>query len=277
MNRVFFWGSTVFWVLMMSLLIRNDILPLYVPEDNPGYDAVLRGIDSPKVREMVVYKDGQEVGTSSTTIVPRPDGSYSIQNGTSIEIPIGPAVSKIQATAEVTLDKDKEFDRLFLSVNALGVHAGVSGQRVADKIELEVDLNGQIYNEELPYERGVMASYFEPFAVGSRLRVGQVWHTKILDPMSRRFTTAEMRVVGKETIELSLREGEPLGKFDTYKIVMDWGTTRLSAWATEKGEVLKQETPLGYTLVYRETEDDDSTARSVEILRRQMRRQRSNP
>jgi hypothetical protein len=255
----------------MALLLRNDILPNYVVRDNAGYDAVVRGVEAPVVREMIVYKDDQEVGSSQTRIIPAADGTYTISNVTSIEVRLGVLVSKVQAILDVYLDKDKELTKLNLIVNALGAHASATGQREGNRLKVNAVLNGQVFEEELPYENGLVSSYFEPFAVGTRLKVGQVWHTKVLDPLSQQFTTAQVRVVGTETLELSLRANEPKQKIETYKIVMDWGTSHLQAWATEKGVILKEETPLGYTLVYRESPPDDTPPGSVEILRREMR------
>jgi len=272
MSRILFWVSTAFWLVMMGLLIRNEILPNYTVEENAGYASIVRGIQGTEAWEMAVFKDGEEVGTSHTTVDPKQDGSYVISNGTNIEVRLGMLVSKVQATLEVYVGKDKELDRLFLTVAALGSRADLTGVREGDKLKIKAALNGQTFEEEMPYENGLVSSYFEPFAVGRRLKVGQAWRTRMLDPLSQKFTNAEVKVVGKETLKLALKKGEAERTFETYKIVMDWGTNRLQAWATEDGRVLKEETPLGYTLVYREASDDDSAAGSVEILRREMRR-----
>jgi len=276
MARVFFWTSTAFWLVMMALLFRSDILPSYLVGDSTGYRAVIGDAEAPVVREMAVYdKEGQEVGVSQTAITPSPDGTYAISNVTSIELRLGMVLSRVTALLDVRLDSRKELTNLTLDVNALGARASATGVREGDKLKLKATLNGQPFEQELPYENGLISSYFEPFSLGSRLKVGQVWHTRILDPLSQKFTTAEIRVVGRETIELSLRKGEPKQPIDTYKVVMDWGTTRISAWATDKGVVLKEETPLGYTLVYREMTPDDTPAGDIEVLRREMRRPES--
>lgn len=263
MNRLFFWLSAGLWLVMMGLLLRSDVLPDYLAKDNPGYGALLRGVDAPVIRNMAVFKDNEEVGSSQTTITPHADGTYSIANVTSIELRLGMLVSRVRALLDVSLDKDKELEKLELSADVLGSRATATGTRQGDKLKITASLNGQIFQDELPYENGLVSSYFEPFALGTRLRVGQVWHTKILDPLSQQFTTAQVRVTGTETLELKLSPNEPATKFSTYKVVMDWGTSRLQAWAAEDGLILKQETPLGYTLVYRRPEEDDTASGSI--------------
>jgi len=272
-GRLAFWVSAAFWLVMMAMLVRVDVLPNYIVEDNPGYEALLRGVESPIVREMDVYQGSEKVGTSTTTITPASDGTYTISNGTTLKIKIAMIESRVQALLDVNLDKQKELDKVFLNMSFLGKRADLSGVREGDKLKLSLNLNGQVYKEEFPYENGIISSYFEPFALGSRLKVGQVWHTRYLDPLSQKFQTAEVKVVGRETLEISLKEGEKPRKVSAYKIVTKWGTTELRAWATDTGVVLKEETPLGYTLVYRENDENDTTGRSIKVLRREMRGQ----
>jgi len=271
MNKWGLWLSTAFWLVMMGFLVFYDVLPDYTVKAGNGYDAVLRGVEAPIVRDMVVLKGDTEVGTSQTTITPSADGTYTISNVTNVDLQVGMFVTPVKATTQVYLDETRELTKLALAASIGGKRADVSGVRIGDRLILSVVLNRQQYEYDLPYENGVISSYFEPFSAGSRLKVGQTWRTKMLDPLSQKFTTAEVQVVGKETLELSLRKGDPKRRMETYKLVMNWGTSQLAAWATEDGVILKQETPLGYTLVYRESEGDDQTQERDEVLRPEVR------
>jgi hypothetical protein len=255
MSKAAFWLAMAFWVVMMTLLIRVDILPDYQVEENPGYRDVVKHVDAPVTRAMAVFQGDEEVGTSHTVITPASDGSVKITNFTSLAVHIAVFESRVNAVLDVTIDPNHELDKLDLTVSSGDKHANVKGRRRGDRVFLDADLNGNRFAEEIPYQSGMISSYFEPFGFGAELKVGQKWHTRLLDPLEQKTVDASVEVVGKETINLSLRDGEPPKPMEAYHVVMRYGTIMLNAWATQNGVVLKEETPLGYTLVYREADD----------------------
>lgn len=257
MNRIALWLSSAFWLVMMGLLFKVDILPDYIVEDNPGYEAVVRRADTPISRTMAVFDGDTRVGTSETLIDPQPDGSYAVRNITKLTVKMGFVQSRVSAVLSVNLDKDTQLSELFLDVDVGGQRAEVNGRRKGDNLVLDITLAGETFQQVIPYDNSVIASYFNPFPLGARLKIGQSWRTKFLDPLSQRSKAVEIKVVARETIALSLRDGEPPRQYDTYKVVTTWDGKELAAWATEDGLVLKEETPLGYTLVYREDSKDD--------------------
>jgi len=258
MNKIALWLSTAFWLSMMALLFKVDVLPRYVVEDEPGYETVIRGIEAPILRSMAVLHEGREVGTSDTVITPEPEGTWSIANVTSIKVKVlGLVESRVTAVLNISLDKDKQLSDLFLDVD-LGSdqRAELHGTREGDELRLEFRMGEMVLNETIPYDDAIISSYFNPFPLGARLKVGQSWRTKFLDPISQKAQSVEVKVVGREPIEIAVRRGEPPVSFNAYKVVTNWNGMELAAWATEEGVVLKEETPLGYTLVYREAGDD---------------------
>ena len=258
MSRIALWLSTVFWLVMMFLLFRADVLPNYTAADNPGYDTVVSKIEAPVSRIMAVMQGDEEVGESTTIINPEPDGTYFISNVTELWVKMGMFQSKLSAVLNVTLDADKQLDKVFFDVN-LGAKgsAQIKGKRMNDKLILEIEFAGETFREILPYDNTIISSYFNPFPMGARLKVGQEWRTKFLDPLSGGTKVAIIKVVAKETIKIAVRKGEEPREFSTYKIVTEWNSMTLNAWATPDGVVLKEETPLGYTLVYRESDEND--------------------
>lgn len=257
MNKLALWLSTAFWLVMMGLLFKVDVLPKYTIEDEPGYETVITGINAPIFRSMAVFKGREEVGTSDTVISPEPDGTYSIVNVTTLKVKIGFIESKVSAVLNVSLDEEKQLSELFLDVDLGGAQrAELAGVREGDKLKLRFTIGGETYTETIPYDNAIISSYFNPFPLGSRLKVGQSWRTKFLDPLSQRTQAVEVKVVGREPIEITVRRGKPPVMFNAFRLVTNWNGMELNAWASEDGVVLKEETPLGYTLVYREASDD---------------------
>jgi hypothetical protein len=269
MNRVIFALSGVFWAVMMGWLLRIDVLPKYEVYDAPGYDAVVRDVQAPVTRDMVVYQGNEEVGTSHTILTPAADGSTSIVNVTNLDVKVAVFESRVSCLMEIRIGVDKELDKIMLNLSAGEKHADVAGRRIGKKIRMVIRLNGERFFQDIPYTSGMISSYFEPFGLGARLKVGQEWHTRFLDPLSQGTTDALVKVVGRETLTMALRKNDPPKPIEAYKVVMTAGTMQLNAWATEDGSILKEETPLGYTLVYRESEDYDPNQAGVQKLRAQ--------
>jgi len=276
-NKVIFVLSAAFWAVMMGWLLRVEVLPKYEVYDTPGYEAVVKDVQAPITRDMVVYQGTEEVGTSHTIIMPTADGATSIINATSLDVNVAMFQSRVNCLMEVRIGPDKEFDKLTLTLSAGEKHAEVAGRRIGNKIRLVVRLNGERYFQEIPYTSGMISSYFEPFGLGARLKVGQEWHTRFLDPLSQGTTDAIVKVVGRETLTMALRKGEEPKPIEAYKVTMTAGAIRLNAWATQDGSILKEETPLGYTLVYRESEDYDPNQAGVQKLRAQARSEELEP
>ncbi len=255
-NRFTLVLSTVFWLLMMGLLFKADILPDYVVEDDPGYETIIRRVDAPVIRTMAVLQEGVEVGSSQTVITPEIDGSYFIANVTTLKVKVGFIESRVSALLNVNLDKERQLTDLSLDIDmGAGQRAELTGRRMGENLLIEMKLAGETLTEEIPYDNAIIASYFNPFPLGARLKVGQSWRTKFLDPLSQKSRSVTVEVVGRETIELSTAPGRPAKRFETYKIVTDWDGAELAAWATEDGVILREQTPLGYTLEYRENQE----------------------
>lgn len=267
MNRIALILSTAFWLVMMFLLFKADVLPDYVVSEGSTYEDIVREIDTPIVREMAVFQGDVEVGTSSTAIIPEADGTYTIDNSTKLTVNLGVIQSNVQSILKVTLDTNRQLDRFYMKLHMGGKGADVIGVRDGDFLRLTIKLDGTHFEQALPYDKSMVSSYFNPFGLGGRLKEGQSWRTKFLDPLAQRVTVAEITVEGKEVIELSLTGDGALKKYEAYKVVMNWGTSQIRAWATAEGVVLKEETPWGYTLVYREIADDDKPAAGIEALR----------
>jgi len=262
MGRVAVWLSAAFWLLMMGLLFKVEILPEYAAVETAGYQSMVRDIDVPVVREMAVMKDGERVGTSTTVITPEPDGTFRISNSSEVDVQMGVVAARANASFNLTLDEEKHLRELFLRVDIAGQRAGVSGRPADGRLELRISIGGETFTHTVPYDDSMFSSYFNPFATAGRLSVGQEWRTRFLDPLRQKVTTARVRVVGRERISLQIREGAPPVTFDAYKLVMSWGAIELNAWATRDGLVLKEETPWGYTLVYREPEEEEENDRA---------------
>jgi hypothetical protein len=243
---------------MMGLLFRYDVFPRYVIEDDPGYESIVKETQAPVARTMAVMHEGQEVGVSHTVMQPEPDGTFRIANITTMRVKVGYVETKVLAELSIKLDKEKEVDRISLTVDLGGAQkARMSGLRQGSNLVIEINFAGKKFVEEIPYDNSVISSYFNPFPLGSRLKVGQSWRTKFLDPLSQQTRAVEVKVVAREAREITVNPDEGPRRFDTFKVVTDWDGTELAAWATEDGVVLEEQTPLGYTLVYREEPRDD--------------------
>ncbi len=75
------------------------------------------------------------------------------------------------------------------------------------------------------------------------LETGQTYRVRLLDPMTLTEGEAEIKVLEREVIHWSGREEE------AFRIQSRFAGLVTTAWIDTKGEILKEETPLGWTLL----------------------------
>ena len=255
MSRAALWISAAFWLVMMTLLVRVEIMPKYTALDRPTYKQALTEVQAVETRRMVVLQNGTEVGTSTTTVTPASDGTFAISNRTSLLVTVAILQSRVTSNLDVNLDAQKELDTFNLHVALGDKDAKVIGKRVGGTVRITIDLGGEKMQQEIPYTAGMITSYFEPFGLGTRLKAGQEWQATFIDPFAQTTRIATVKVGEVAPVEIFDRDRK-VKTVQAYKITLDAGEMRLVAWATADGSVLREETPLGYTLVYREGEDD---------------------
>jgi len=258
-----------FWVVMMALLFRREVLPVMAlsvrREGGPGtYEALVRRLPTTRTVRMGVYWPTPErrVGTVATT-TRRTGDTYHVNTVTRISsgalarlfltgeelapgfagptpevvltsrMVIGPAFRLVSFSAHAVA---RPAARLIMSVKARPV-----GKRLLVTTE---DGAGRSTTREIRYDpQGVISQAFGAALSAEDLSVGRRWSVRLINPLTGSTSTAVAEVTGRSTLEWNGAQR------DVFVVETSWGLTNSIAWVTPEGEVLQQRAPFGVTLI----------------------------
>lgn len=247
------------WLLGMGWLIRFEAFPHLFEETARGYEALTRDVPALSDNWMRVMAGDKHVGyLHSSTQIDEANGreELALESDLVLRIRLGGTERILKLESEVRLNERSEFlhSRLWCSIG--GMLEGEMSLRPEEGSDA-FDLTLHIEFEELPEMRisrvieipqnVIVASPMLDNGLRS-LRPGQTMRFRTLDPFSADGGIRTLVLRGEEVSE------EERAQFDedrgeVRKISMVLGDLTMNAWMDEYGRTLRQETPLGVTLV----------------------------
>jgi len=256
-----------FWAVMMATLVRRWLLDVR-PEFEPGtYRSVLtRERRNYQWRKGIYFpgKKGLErVGYTQTVFHYRDNARYSIHNVTKARVALpgifdAPVAFDLDVTATIT--SDYRLERLSVQLDSTPLKASGQGRLVDGNLVVRGTVNGQEQGPfELPLPKGeVAAQGFSPLLALPPLKAGMKWSAAVVDPFTLRPSRVELEVLRHEPL---IWDGR---RYNTFLIVIRSGPGGLlsaRAWVTPEGDVLKEQTLLGLTLVKERIPEGGETAK----------------
>ena len=266
-GRLFIAG---FWLVMMALLFRREILPGLAlawreTDADQTYEALINATHRTRTARMGIYWPtlGNRVGTTTTTIrrigdshqistltnisvgvlgklfllSEDPAGAGDVAPDTAITVTsralIGPKFQLVSFAAAATTSPR--------ALRLMSIRARTAGGKLLVTVE---DQAGRITTREVPYDPSSALS--QSFSVASSpggLQVGKRWQVRMLNPLKGSYETAVAEVARRTTLEWN---GAP---HDVFVVETAWGLSKAIAWVTPDGEVLRQRAPFGVMLV----------------------------
>lgn len=257
------WGIsiTIAWLIMLSLLIRHDVMPFWTAQDPPA-DSIPDG----NYQTAIIKEGGKRLGTSWLTTVDLAEMT-TVHNITMLDVSgIIPFVQQIRLESTLSYNEDKALDEFTFLLDTDGASVRVSGERFdtefacvaqfgAIKRQISLDARMTAY----------LSDTLKPFTLLKGLEVGQTWRMRVIDPLSLlqsqevEFDVRLVRVTRKETIKY---RGHPV---ECFRVESD----QTVAWADESGRVLRQEIVLpllGKWVLLDEPYDDQARQRAKREL-----------
>lgn len=252
-----------FWAVMMATLVRRWLLEVR-PELEPGtYRSVLTRARRNYQWRKGIYLPGkrglERVGYTQTVFYYRADGKYSIRNITRARVSVPgildtPVPFELDASAVV--GTDFRLERLSLTFDSEPLKANGHGRLVDGTLMLRGTVNGE---ERGPYEIAlpqgeVAAQGFSPLLALPPLKAGMKWSAVVVDPFTFRPSKVELEVLRREPL---VWEGKPRNTFLVVIRAGPGGLFSARAWVTPDGDVLKEQTLLGLTLIKERVPESD--------------------
>ena len=235
-----FWiGATVFGVLFAILLsirlnpIQSSLTISPLPEFQKGTVLPERDV------WMNVFQNGRKIGFSHSIMIQTSNG-YTIQETVQLKINTMGMVQEITLNTKGSLLKDLSLSSFEFRMNSGRFQFRASGTAKDRILSIQTDAGGRIQNLDLELENRIYLPAGMVHSIGAlNLKPNEVISFSIFDPISMGQETIDVRMMGKENIQI-MGQDHPAKKISfTFK-----GNSQL-AWIGEKGEVLRESGLLG--------------------------------
>jgi hypothetical protein len=226
----------LFWISMTFLLI-------YRHAPNSSIDAETQSLLlENKQRWMGIYLKGQKIGFTSSRFEKELDG-YAAHEEIKMKIMVLGIMQGIHSRTSVLLSPALKVRSFKFTLNA-AQNIEVDGNIRDKTLILDITTaNNKSRQEIMLDEAPQMTLTIIPYLLQKGLKSGMKIRLPVFDPVT--FSTQKMliEIVGKEKINLNNSE------IEAFKIKGDLNGLKLLMWIDKQGNELKEESPMGFTLI----------------------------
>ena len=230
----------LFWFVMMGLLIHRTYLR---PTSVIALDAVTEEGIKTGEEWFGIYQQGRKIGYAHTSVTLEGD-AYHLVEESELDIMALERVQRIRTVINSYAAKNfllKYFDfSLRSDLSSMDIKGAVVGrQLVLDIITAGETRKQKIILKEPPY----LSPNLKPALVMMGLEPGKRYRFPLFNPATMSTEDAFVSVESKETIKV----GD--SSQTVYKLKEAFQGMEAFSWITQEGETLKEESPLGYSLL----------------------------
>jgi hypothetical protein len=232
--------------VMTGWLLRFEAFPTYFTTAAMGYRSLV-------TREALLLDNWTKItfnetpiGYSQTQLSVReenPDEAALLQNRTVLQIKVLGVPQKVTSTATVVLDQEYRLQRFDFLLYSRQYTAHIKGKRSRGRmfdVVVQTGAGSNTLQVEIP-DDAVIYSPMNELAM-SRLRPGQRMRIKTFDPITLRTATVLVEAVREEEIFVMDET------HSTTVLTLTYLGFTMRAWMSKQGRILRQETPLGWTI-----------------------------
>ncbi len=234
-----------FWLVMTALLLQR-----HYGGRTPQGPSVSGGIPEGVFGEhwFGVYQKDRRIGYSSWKFE-REGSGYAASETLKLRLLVLDASREMELVTKASLGPDLGLDSFTLSLIS-DVSMDISGTVRGNSLGIVIDSAGTRTERSIRLkERPVLNLSMVPSVMKGGMTPGRRYDLNMLDPSSMSVEPVSFSVEGKEQVR-------SMGAMvDTVRLRGSFRGGDLSVWLTEQGEIIRQETPLGFTLI-RETKEE---------------------
>jgi hypothetical protein len=197
---------------------------------------------------MGLYYKGEKTGYSYRK-VEKTTGGYKISEQVKMRLNVMNVLKYIETFTIAYLDPDlklKSFDFMFNSDITMNIKGRVDGKNLNVSMETAGAKSEQVValKDDLSLNISLI-----PNILKEGIKLGRKFSMTVIDPITMTHERILVEVAGKERI-MSMNV-----MHEVFRLKGSFKGIEFSVWLTEKGEVLREESPLGFILI-KETEDN---------------------
>lgn len=253
MKKFYIIFVTLFWFIMMGLLFDKEVIPSLVITNPAGYKLVVDR-DSP-IREswMGIYFKDTRIGFSNTIISQEVDSGipgFRISEMTVFRLNILGEDRIIRMKGSSFLTEDYSIRNFNYSFQSAGHKISVSGEAQGPVLKLNIDTGRERIKKEITAkDNAIISNSISPILLFKKLDKNKVLNFEVFDPITMSANKVSVKGLGDEIIECgNARCRVNIFETDLYGI-------KTRTWIKDNGEIIKEESGLGFSMVRENARD----------------------
>jgi transglutaminase-like putative cysteine protease len=214
---------------------------------------------APGAHWYIIRMDGVPIGIAQSRLDTVPEGGFAFYDETTLDIPALGRVQRARAVTRVTLGAQLDVRAFrFLLDSEIGSFS-VRGDVEADSaVALVMDAGGGPQQSRIRVSERLLldAALLLRMAASGALRVGNEFSARVFDPSSMAERAMLVRVTERGTIVVPDSAAFVAGRWqptllDTvpvFRVEQKFGGVSLANWVDEDGQIVRAESPLGFTI-----------------------------
>lgn len=236
-----------FWLVAMAWYLRFEAFPGYFTHTLGGYRDLLSEGQLFMDSWMKILFRGQPIGFSHTAVEVADDDPlehYRISNRTLLSLNLMGERQNVSVQSGGSLDMLHKLQRFHFSLNARRYSLRVDGERRGEqafRVVTRSDQGQSIEMVNIP-DDVILYSPMTEMSL-ARLRPGEEMRVRTFDPSSRAIAHVQVKALRRESVEALGRTNDAL------VLAVAYGGMELLSWVDEQGRSLRQDTPLGWSML----------------------------
>lgn len=236
----------LFWLATTGWLFRYEAFPGWFTRALQGYRGILP--NGPVLLDswMKISFQGKPIGYSQTQIntdEKDPSEQYKVCNKTVLNLNVMGELQHVTIVSEASLNALYDLQRFSFLMASRRFSVQVNGRRTGNEMfdaRISSAAGIQHVRVKIPDDAILYSPWIELSL--SRLKPGQELRVKTLDPATLTTSDVLVHAVGRETLTVRGREREAT------VLEMELQGVKIRAWMDSEGQMLKQDTPFGWTM-----------------------------
>lgn len=244
---------TALWLVSMGLVVKKELLPrIWLPSATSGYKSILSSLPVYRDEWMGLYFQDIKVGYTHLSIYPykkEEEQGYLMTNQTNLILSLLGKKTKVRTRGHVFIGADFQLKDFKFSLNADQYQIQFTGHLSDRTLWVEIDSGSTKSTRSIPVKKDIILAHsLTPFLLMGKLEPGDRHTVNLFDPLSLSIRPAVIEVAEKEILKFDGKEMETIVVNTSYQGL------EVKAWVSPEGEVLRQETSMGWVMV-KETQD----------------------
>jgi hypothetical protein len=230
----------LFWVVMMGLLIHRTYLR---PTSVIALDIITEEGVKTGDEWFGIYQQDRKIGYAHTRVTLE-DDAYHLVEDSEMDILALERVQRIRTVTNSYAAKNFLLKYFDFSLRSDLSSMDIKGAVVGKQLVLDIITAGETRKQKIILKEPLYLSpNLKPALVLMGLETGKRYRFPLFNPATMSTEDAFVTVEGKETIKVG--DGEQT----VYKLKESFQGMEAFSWITQQGETIKEESPLGYSLL----------------------------